>query len=705
MPAVLSVPVSTTALSTATSGMQQAFATTARREVTSSAVLANLVTYLRTNKPMTASTLAVAAIFVYALRDRPAAADAIEKRLNKEEQRSDEDNKRAARVDRVFFRRLTHLLAIAVPSPLSRESLYLAVLALVLAIRTYLSIRITTVNGEIVKAIVQRNFVAFLSRLAMLASIAIPASIVNSLLKYLRGQIALCLRSRLVHYFHQRYLSSHMFYSVLQLDSRIAHPDQALTETLDKWSVSCSQLYSDITKPTLDIVLFAWKISDVIGPLGPIAVVTYYFLCGLIIQTISPRFGRMTAQTQRLEGAFRTAHHRLITSSEEIAFYQGQQREQEIINNKFSDVLVNQSEFFRKQLSMGVLDGFLTKYGAVLLGYSVLGLPVFGPTASQYTQEVGGDTAQITRDYVRNSGLLINFSQAIGRIVTSYKELQKLAGFTSLVTELEDVLGDLEEGRYERTMLDSGRAAGYAPGAGVVSVNEDCIAFDDAPIITPNGDLLVDHVSFRVARGENLMIVGPNGCGKSSLFRILGGLWPLWGGRVERPSPSHLFYIPQKPYLCAGTLRDNLIYPHTVDEMAQNHKSDADLVALLASVQLSYLLDRPGGWEAEEEWADVLSGGEKQRVAMARLFYHEPYFAILDECTSAVSVDVEGYLYRHAREQGITLITISHRQTLWQYHEWMLRFVDEEGGSTHGGKGENSKAKRKVTFRKMVNGQ
>jgi len=140
--------------------------------------------------------------------------------------------------------------------------------------------------------------------------------------------------------------------------------------------------------------------------------------------------------------------------------------------------------------------------------------------------------------------------------------------------------------------------------------------------------------------------------------------------------------------------------------MAAKHKSDADLVALLASVQLSYLLERPGGWEAEEEWADVLSGGEKQRVAMARLFYHEPYFAILDECTSAVSVDVEGYLYTHAREQGITLITISHRQTLWQYHEWMLRFEDDEGNGGGGGKAEqNGKAKRRCSFRKMVNGQ
>ena len=512
--------VATSAVSTPTTSMQQAFATTARREVTSSAVFANLITYLRTNKPMTASTLAVAAIFLYALRDRPAAASSsIDKRLSLDQQRSDDNNKRAARVDRQFLHRLTHLLSIAIPSPLSRESAYLTVLALVLAIRTYLSIRITSVNGEIVKAIVQRNFIAFLSRLAMLASIAIPASIVNSLLKYLRGQIALCLRTRLVHYFHNRYLSSHMFYSVLQLDSRISHPDQALTETLDKWSVSCSQLYSDITKPLLDIVLFAWKISDVIGPLGPAAVVIYYFLCGVIIQTVSPKFGRMTAQTQQLEGAFRSAHHRLIVASEEVSFLQGEKREHSIVNRIFGDVITNQSEFYRKQLSMGVVDGFLTKYGAVLLGYSVLGLPVFGPTASSYTEQVGSDTAQITRDYVRNSGLLINFSQAIGRIVTSYKELQKLAGFTSLVSELEDVLSDLQQGRYERTMLEGGRAAGYSPGAGIVSIDETCIAFQDAPIITPNGDLLVDHVSFRVARGENLMIVGSNGCGQLLHFK------------------------------------------------------------------------------------------------------------------------------------------------------------------------------------------
>lgn len=108
--------------------------------------------------------------------------------------------------------------------------------------------------------------------------------------------------------------------------------------------------------------------------------------------------------------------------------------------------------------------------------------------------------------------------------------------------------------------------------------------------------------------------------------------------------------------------------------MEQLQRSDADLLELLNIVQLEYIVSREGGWDVVNDWSDVLSGGEKQRLAMARLFYHAPRFAILDECTSAVSVDVEGVLYSRCKELSISLITVSHRPSLWKYHDYKLEF-------------------------------
>ena len=107
-------------------------------------------------------------------------------------------------------------------------------------------------------------------------------------------------------------------------------------------------------------------------------------------------------------------------------------------------------------------------------------------------------------------------------------------------------------------------------------------------------------------------------------------------------------------------------------------KSDDDLLELLNEVRLGYLVSREGGWDKENDWNDVLSGGEKQRMAMGRLIYHKPTYAILDECTSAVSMDVEGHLYTYMKEQNITLITVSHRDTLWKYHDYLLKFKGDQ---------------------------
>lgn len=310
------------------------------------------------------------------------------------------------------------------------------------------------------------------------------------------------------------------------------------------------------------------------------------------------------------------------------------------------------------------------------------------------------------RDYTSYVRLLFSMVTAIGRLVDSGRELSRFAGHTQRVHQLRQTLTDIRNGRFQRTMLTQQAQVQQQNGDGgdgdggdgkkekerrvfdlnkregeVVICGEDepVIKFESVPIVTPNGDLLVDDLSFAIAGGENTLISGPNGSGKSSLFRILGGLWPLYAGKLTRPQEGRLFYVPQKPYLCVGTLRDQVAYPHTHTQLIAKGVTDADLMGLMQDVSLEYVVEREGGWDAVADWADVLSGGEKQRIAMARLFYHKPQFAILDECTSAVSVDVEGNMYTRAREQGITLFTVSHRKSLWKYHEYKLHLTGRGG--------------------------
>ena len=211
------------------------------------------------------------------------------------------------------------------------------------------------------------------------------------------------------------------------------------------------------------------------------------------------------------------------------------------------------------------------------------------------------------------------------------------------------------------------------------------IKFDHVNVITPTGDLLVKDLSLVIESGHSCLISGPNGSGKSSLFRLLGGLWPLFGGgEVVKPAPKDLFYVPQRPYLPLGSLRDQLIYPLSEEDFFTQGRNDSELLQLLRTVHLEYLIDRAGALDAVRDWQDVLSGGEKQRIAMARLFLHRPRFAILDECTSAVSIDVEAQLYEHAQnELKMTLFTISHRPSLDRFHAFRLAF-DGQGGYAFG---------------------
>jgi len=175
------------------------------------------------------------------------------------------------------------------------------------------------------------------------------------------------------------------------------------------------------------------------------------------------------------------------------------------------------------------------------------------------------------------------------------------------------------------------------------------------------------------------MVTGPNGSGKSSLFRIIGELWPLHSGIVYKPRKEDILFVPQRPYLVLGTLRDQIIYPHSRAEMEANNVTDEDLKKLLWIVDSTGKILSNWTLDDEKDWFHAFSGGQKQRIAMARLYYHCPEYAVLDECTSAVSAEVEGRMYNAARDLGITLFTVSHRSSLKAFHTSLLSLHGRNG--------------------------
>lgn len=590
--------------------------------------------------------------------------------------------------------RIAAMFKVLVPTVLDKQGAQLLAVAVLVVSRTLISDRIASLNGTTVKYVLEQDKAAFIRLIGVSVLQSAASSFVAPSLRHLTAKLALGWRIRLTQHLLKNYLRKNAYYKVFNTSSINVDADQRLTQDLEKLSTDLSGLVTGMVKPTVDILWFTWRMKLLTGQRG-VAILYAYMLLGLgFLRNVTPDFGDLGSREQQLEGTFRFMHERLRTHAESVAFFGGGAREKAMVESRFRELLDHRTLLLKKKWLFGILDDFITKQlpHNVTWGLSLLyAMEHKGDRSLTSTQGELAHALRFLASVVSQSFL------AFGDILELHRKFLELSGGVNRIFELDELL-DAAQSDYT-----VGGSSSSSRSNQIESHSDEIISFSEVDIITPAQKLLARQLTCDIVPGKSLLVTGPNGSGKSSVFRVLRDLWPIVSGRLVKPSQHTneesgsgcgVFYVPQKPYTCLGTLRDQIIYPLSHEEAEKRASAlygndqkyvgatnilDAHLKTILESVKLLYLLEREGSWDTNQNWEDILSLGEQQRLGMARLFFHKPRFGILDECTNATSVDVEEHLYMLARDMGITVVTSSQRPALIPFHSTELRLIDGEG--------------------------
>jgi len=526
----------------------------------------------------------------------------------------------------------------------------LAVLLLLLLSSIALEVISSYVGRDIITAFAKKDVKGTFRLLFLYGSVFAVTTPIVVFYRYLTKKLGVHWYGWLTNYFLNKYFHNRAYYKIgSNLD--IDNPDQRISEEVESFVLSSVEILLGIFTQALNLIAFIgvlWSISKAL-----VAVLLLYSMFGNVATVFLGKrlIGLNFTQSQR-KADFRYGLVHVRTHAESIAFFRGGDRESSLVRQRLSALLQNFNLLIRCQRN---LDFFTQGYN-----YFVLILPYLVVTPLFFSGKI--ELGAITQ-----AGIAFNMVlSSLSMIVRQFESLSAFAAEIHRLSSFAEALEALKPGHRSES--------GVNQNAQTIDTVEDFhLALEDITLQTPNDErILVKNLSVSIEAGKGLLIVGSSGCGKSSLLRALAGLWKTGSGRVVRPNLEEMMFLPQRPYMILGSLRDQLLYPNRTGEL-----TDEELYQVLEQVNLEDLPERVGGLDVELNWDEVLSLGEQQRIAFARLLLVCPRYAILDEATSALDLANEEALYQQLQETKTTFISVGHRSSLLNYHQRVLELLGD----------------------------
>jgi putative ATP-binding cassette transporter len=506
-----------------------------------------------------------------------------------------------------------------------------------------------------------RNFSAFVSAILFFCALAAIYTVLAVYQNYLNMWLQIRWRRWMTQTYLRQWLNTANHYRMQLLGDAADNPDQRIAEDLQMFvqntlSIGTGLLNACVTLGSFVVILWTLSAAAPVRLFGlPFVIPGYLVWAALIYAVIGTGFTHLLGwplitlnfRQQRFEADFRFNLVRSRENSEQIASLHGEAAERERHLERFGGVVSNWIAIMQRQKKLLFFTQSYTQ-ASVIFPYVMV-----SPAYFSGAMQLGG---------LMQTGSAFNSVQtALSYFVTAYRQI---AEYQAVVARLSGFEGAIE----------AGRAAALTPP--VIEVvprdGSHAIAIDHLAVGLPNGEPLLDVEQLVLNAGDRVLVTGPSGAGKSTLFRAVAGIWPFGSGKVSVPLDAKVMLVPQRPYFPLATLAAAITYPARAGSF-----DDAQLADALTAVGLSGLTPR---LHEEAHWNRMLSGGEQQRLAVARALLYTPDYLFLDEATASLDEAAEAMLYRVLQERlpAATIISIGHRSTLGAFHRRRVAFIREQ---------------------------